>query len=171
LKYNALVNEQQFEISIDTLNGKASVHLDGRPLDVDCRRIGGTARYSMLLDSVSHDLIIHGNSGSYQVHYDGKIYQVTVHNRMERPGIGAPERALPSDVTEVRSPMPGMVSEIEVQAGDAVTKGSGLAIIEAMKMENELRSPVNGVVREIRARKGDTVEKNAVLVVIDTTCP
>jgi biotin carboxyl carrier protein len=171
VKYTATVNERKFEIIVETLEEKIAVHLDGHPIPVDCRRVGGTDRYSLLLGSASHDLIIHGHTGSYQVHFSGRIYPVTVRSQKERPEPVAPKKSLPLDVIEVRAPMPGMVSEIEVRTGEAVTTGTGLAIIEAMKMENELKSPVNGCVKEIRVRKGDTVEKDVVLVVIDTTCP
>lgn len=171
MKYSAIVNKQKFEITIDTVNGTPSVTVDGHSVHVDFQRVGGTTRYSLLLSSASHDLIVYGNGGTYQVHYNGKVYPVSVQDHRDRSGSGALHKAPPSGMAEVRAPMPGMVSEIEVQAGDKVTKGRGLAIIEAMKMENELRSPVDGTVTEIKIKRGDTVEKDAVLVVIDTTCP
>jgi len=54
-----------------------------------------------------------------------------------------------------------------VSEGDAVEKGQGLVIVEAMKMENEVRSPVTGTVRDIKVKPGDTVEGGAVLVVVE----
>ena len=62
--------------------------------------------------------------------------------------------------------MPGMVRSVPVQAGQEITQGQGLIILEAMKMENELRSPRAGSVKEIRVKPGDAVELGQVLVVI-----
>jgi biotin carboxyl carrier protein len=60
--------------------------------------------------------------------------------------------------------MPGMVVKIEVAEGDRVEAGQGVAIVEAMKMENELRAGGPGVVARIHVREGDAVEKDQVLV-------
>jgi biotin carboxyl carrier protein len=62
--------------------------------------------------------------------------------------------------------MPGLVVDIEVKAGQSVCRGDGLAIVEAMKMENELTATADGVVREVRVEKGQTVEKDQVLLII-----
>jgi len=66
----------------------------------------------------------------------------------------------------VKSPMPGLISKILVNAGDRVSKGMGLLKIEAMKMENEIKSPVDGIVEHIKVNTGVVVEKNAVLVIL-----
>jgi biotin carboxyl carrier protein len=63
--------------------------------------------------------------------------------------------------------MPGKVIAVLVSAGDAVEKGQGLVIVEAMKMENEVRSPVAGEVKEIKVKPGDAVEGGAVLVIVE----
>jgi biotin carboxyl carrier protein len=63
--------------------------------------------------------------------------------------------------------MPGKIIAVLVAEGDAVEKGQGLVIVEAMKMENEVRSPVTGAVREIKVKPGDTVEGDAVLLVVE----
>jgi biotin carboxyl carrier protein len=67
----------------------------------------------------------------------------------------------------VSVPMPGKVVALLVSEGDAIEKGQGLVIVEAMKMENEVRSPITGSVKEIKVKPGDTVEGGAVLVVVE----
>jgi biotin carboxyl carrier protein len=64
----------------------------------------------------------------------------------------------------VRAPMPGLIVQIEVGVGDSVIAGQGVAIMEAMKMENELRADAAGVVSRILVEPGQAVEKGAVLV-------
>ncbi|MFL6375112.1 MAG: biotin/lipoyl-containing protein [Pyrinomonadaceae bacterium] len=68
---------------------------------------------------------------------------------------------------EIRTAMPGKVVRIIKSAGDAVTKGEGVIVVEAMKMQNELKSPKDGTVGEFKVAEGATVGAGDVLVVID----
>jgi 3-methylcrotonyl-CoA carboxylase alpha subunit len=66
----------------------------------------------------------------------------------------------------VRAPMPGRVVKVLVEPGVTVAKGTGVVVVEAMKMENELSSSVPGVVERIFVSVGDAVERGAPLVEI-----
>ncbi len=66
----------------------------------------------------------------------------------------------------VAAPMPGRVVRVLVEPGDRVAAGQGLAVVEAMKMENEVAAPAAGVVSDVRAAPGDSVEAGAVLVTL-----
>jgi biotin carboxyl carrier protein len=63
--------------------------------------------------------------------------------------------------------MPGRVVKILVAVGDVVAPRQGVAVVEAMKMENEVRTPRAGKVKEVRIAEGALVEAKAVLVVIE----
>jgi pyruvate carboxylase len=63
------------------------------------------------------------------------------------------------------SPMPGMVVEVKVTAGQAVQEGDQLMVLEAMKMEMTLSSPIAGVVKEVLAKPRDRVDSGDLLVV------
>ena len=62
------------------------------------------------------------------------------------------------------APMPGKVVSFAVKAGDAVTKGQPLAVMEAMKMEHTIAAPVDGVVAELLYAPGDQVAEGAELL-------
>ena len=66
----------------------------------------------------------------------------------------------------VAAPMPGRVVRVFVEPGDRVAAGQGLAVVEAMKMENEVAAPAAGVVSDVRAAPGDSVEAGGVLVTL-----
>ena len=63
--------------------------------------------------------------------------------------------------------MPGLVLEIQVQAGQTVSKGDTLLILEAMKMENVLKAAADGVIKSIHVQKGAAVEKGALLLELE----
>jgi 3-methylcrotonyl-CoA carboxylase alpha subunit len=62
------------------------------------------------------------------------------------------------------APMPGVVLEIFVAAGDVVTKGTPLLILEAMKMEHQIAAPYDGVVEAVHCAKGDLVQPGVDLI-------
>ena len=64
----------------------------------------------------------------------------------------------------VKAPMPGNILDVKVKAGDSVKAGDVLAILEAMKMENEIVAPQDGTVASINVHKGDTVNSGDTLV-------
>ena len=64
----------------------------------------------------------------------------------------------------VEAPMPGLVRQVYVAAGDAVSKGQRLAVLEAMKMEHSLLAARDGVVAEVMAEAGAQVEAGAALI-------
>ncbi len=68
---------------------------------------------------------------------------------------------------KVNSPMPGTILNVLVKAGDTVTEGQNLMVLEAMKMENEILSPKAGKVAQVAVTKGSTVATGDLLAVIE----
>lgn len=66
-------------------------------------------------------------------------------------------------IRNIKSPLPGIIVEINVKPGDSVKKGQKIAVIEAMKMENEITADCDGVVSEIKVKVGDSVLEGAVI--------
>ena len=69
-----------------------------------------------------------------------------------------------ADETAVRSPLPGKIIDLKIKAGDTVSKGQPLLVLEAMKMEHTLNSPVDGKVKSVRYAVGEQVPEGADLV-------
>ena len=83
----------------------------------------------------------------------------------EAPAPAAPQGAAGS--VKVDAPMPGNILNIKVSAGDSVSKGDVLLVLEAMKMENDIVAPQNGTVASINVSKGDTVEAGQTLITMN----
>ena len=67
----------------------------------------------------------------------------------------------------VVSPLPGVVVDVKVAAGDAVKAGQTVAVLEAMKMENDILAECDGVVASVDVKNGDSVLEGAVLLTIN----
>lgn len=76
----------------------------------------------------------------------------------------ARDSAAGGDVALIEAPMPGLVKAVFAKAGQAVTKGDRLAVLEAMKMEHSLLAARDGVVAEVLVAEGDQVSAGAALV-------
>jgi len=92
------------------------------------------------------------------------------------PAAAAAEKAPPSNLVDVKSPMvgtfyraPAPEAPSYVELGSAVSKGQTLCILEAMKLMNELESEVDGVIREILVDNADPVEFGQVLFRVEPT--
>lgn len=72
------------------------------------------------------------------------------------------------DGGRVVASMPGRVVGIPVSLGDEVTEGAVVAVLEAMKMENDVRAPISGCVVEIAVEAGVAVETGQLLLRIET---
>ena len=66
----------------------------------------------------------------------------------------------------VESPMPGTILDVMVSAGQSVSKGAVLLVLEAMKMENEIVAPQDGVVDAVYFEKGAAVSAGDALVAL-----
>ncbi len=81
------------------------------------------------------------------------------------PAAASAPAAAPSGAgTTVCSPLPGVIISIDVKEGEAVKKGQKIAVLEAMKMENEIQAETDGTVAAILVHKGDSVLEGAELV-------
>lgn len=78
----------------------------------------------------------------------------------------APAPAAAGAGKSILSPLPGVIISVDVKQGDSVKRGDKVAVIEAMKMENEILSDCDGTVTAVHVQKGDTVADEAKIVTI-----
>ena len=112
----------------------------------------------------------------YKVKVNGKLYEVELEEVKETAGsiaaptpaaAPAPAAAPVAGGTKVPAPMAGKILEIKVATGAKVAKGDTIAILEAMKLENEIKSPAAGTVKAICVSKGAMVNNGDALIVLE----
>jgi biotin carboxyl carrier protein len=151
-------------------NGSAApqrlrVRVDGREHSLDVHSLGAGGGLSVLLDGRPFDVALLPDGKGLRL--GDRVYAVEIDEarRFRSRLAAAGPRGLARET--VAAPMPGLVVAIPVSEGERVSPGQTVAVIEAMKMQNELVAEGAGRVREVRAAPGQVVESGAPLVILD----
>lgn len=148
----AVEGEQTFEAHCSP-DGTVSWTQGSRRVSMRAETTGTAARYSV------HD-VRHPGTGPWVA----EVQDTRLAALAETAGRA---RKVTSGPLKVTVPMPGKVIRILVKAGDVVTATQPIAVIEAMKMENEVSAPRGGTITRIALASGDTVEAGALLAVVE----
>ena len=177
MPYISTINNQSHTIAIDKENPQ-EITLDGQNLHIDWRQLAPLAvaahggRYSLLIDGKSYEVYAReiakpDSDGSwYEIVVAGQRFEVHVEDEREKALAGSIKSAHEAGEAIVRAPMPGLVLGIPFEPGARVERGQTVAILEAMKMENDLASPIAGTIKEVKVVKGQTVNQGDALVVV-----
>ena len=143
-------------------------------------------QYKFKINGNDYNVAINSTNGNLaDVTVNGVSYQVEMENSMPAaaPVQAAPQASAPApqpaaaaapapaakpagEGKAVTSPLPGVIIEVSVKEGDTVADGQKVAVLEAMKMENEIQAEKAGVVTKIHVSKGDSVLEGASIVTI-----
>jgi biotin carboxyl carrier protein len=148
--------------------GKDGITVDGLPVPVELLPSARKAFVKARIRDQVLDFPLDFTDEGARFLFSGHEYVVRVEDsrrRMLRSLAGAGEVHRPA--LSIKAPMPGRVVKIEAKVGDQVTRGQGVVVVEAMKMENEVRAPGDGIIKDIRVKEEQTVENGEVLVVIE----
>ena len=129
----------------------------------------------MTIESVENKIAkVNVNGNAYEVELENEVAPAPVAAAPVQAATAAPAAAAaPAPVAKpagagvkVTSPLPGVIIEVSVKEGQAVKAGQKVAVIEAMKMENEIAASQDGTVTAIHVNKGDSVLEGADIVSI-----
>jgi biotin carboxyl carrier protein len=121
--------------------------------------------YSVLMDGRSYDASVEETRSGLVVAIDGYRFEIEVRDPRRWSRQSAARGG--EGVETVAAPMPGKVVRVLVSPGDAVEAGQGIAVVEAMKMQNEMRASRAGRVIAVLAKEGATVAAGEVLATIE----
>lgn len=169
MQWEATLNSKTVKLEVrPDKNGGYRLTLDGETLHASSEETEPSF-YSLLIDGQSFEVAVdisdNGRGTEVAVHLFDGTYHLTMMDPMQKALAGS-GGGTGDGASRVTSPMPGKVLRIMVKEGQAVKAGDGVAVVEAMKMENELKAPKDGTVEKIHAEEGDTVESGSPLVTI-----
>ena len=149
-QYRYRINGSDYEVAINSVQeGHADVVVNGISFGVEM--LGSTLSESDLPDVVLSETTTSTTSAPQA--------QAAPAAQAEAPqGAG--------DGTPVKAPLPGVVTQLKVQAGQAVKRGDTVVVLEAMKMENNIAAECDGIISGIAVKAGDSVLEGTVLVTI-----
>jgi biotin carboxyl carrier protein len=172
MKFVVRIGSEEKQVQIEEINGFYEIDIDGTKHTVDCRNFGHKDYLSLLINNKSYlieSAPVNSNQGTYYANVMGRHYDLEVLDELLLAAREADESSEGGGPHTVISPMPGLIIDVKVKAGDTVAAGTPVVIMEAMKMQNALISEVTGVVTEVHVAPNDTVDSQAPLVVIERT--
>jgi biotin carboxyl carrier protein len=168
MKLKALIEDREEELLIKVVDGQVSAEIGGRVYNLQVREPAPDT-FLFFLNTGVHECRVNKRATAtedFEVSIRGHTYPVTIVDP-KRLRSGQNSDRLHHGITEIRAQMPGKVVRVQIEAGAAVEKGTGLVVVEAMKMQNEMKSPRAGTLVSINVKPGDTVNAGDVLAVIE----
>jgi biotin carboxyl carrier protein len=152
-------------ISLDRKDDRISIRHGDRTLEAEVRVISQQA-VSLLVGSRSFLVIVARDKDKKYVWLNGRTYLIQSGKEEHRLAERGDDRAQKGK-SVVTAPMPGKVVKVNVSENEAVRKNQTLAVVEAMKMENEIKSPLEGFVKKIYVSPGDLVDSEKPLLELE----
>jgi biotin carboxyl carrier protein len=165
VQYEVEINGRLRQVQIHRVGGHFEVDLDGVKRSIDAVSIDAHT-LSLLDGGTSHEIrLTQDPAGPLTVTVDALPVAVVLNGR-RRWGRKDDTAKAGSGSQRLTAPMPGKIVRVLVNVGDPVEPRQSLAVIEAMKMENELRAMRKGRVTEVHAREGQSVDAGELLLVV-----
>lgn len=159
-KYDVILNGRTVEVQYD---GNGGVIIDGKLYQTEITE--DDEGYFLAKVKVTSK-----QTHRYQIeHHDGQIFLEGREVLFDfKPSIPKLIRQKASSVSgeDIRAPLPGVIISIPVKVGDEVKSGQVMAILEAMKMQNDVLCSVNGVIKNIKIEEGSQVVTDQLILVI-----
>ena len=164
MRYEVEIHGRQVTIELEQRNGRVQARLGPRDYDLEVVSPEEGVYTFLAGDRVYEARVWAPEPNSLNVTIGGHLFSTSIIDRKHRRS--TIEHGIEGRQNLV-APMPGKVVRVLLAAGDEVTMGQGVVVVEAMKMQNEIKSPKTGRVIEVRVIEGATVNANQVLAVVE----
>jgi biotin carboxyl carrier protein len=158
------------KFSFESESGNEGRTINGRAIDTDIVRIDANT-FHIIHNGKSYNaelVSINRDDKTCTVKVGTNIYSMKMTNQYDEllHQLGM-DNLKNTKISDVKSPMPGLVIRLLVAEGDLVEKGGNLFVLEAMKMENIIKSSSDVKIKSVKVKAGDKVEKNQVVMVFE----
>jgi len=164
MTYDVMIDGKSYRLELSRVEERWACRVDGRAVDVDAvlarpdvlsLRIGNQA-FEIKCERVGGDLHLWVGSQRFAAEI------------RDPRSLRARSRALDEHgPRKLTAPMPGKVVRLLAREGSTVDAGSGIVVVEAMKMQNEIKSPKKGTLQKILVREGAAVNAGDVLAIVE----
>lgn len=166
MKYFLKVDSgREFELEVEAcVGGHCVVRIDGREVQADFNDVDRLGQYTAILDGRSFAASIEEDDQQHlRVNIAGETHTVIAMDEREKAagevaGRGGPKAEV------IKASMPGVLISVDAEVGQVLEPGAPVAILEAMKMQNEVACQHGGIVAEVLVEAGQSVEANQPLV-------
>lgn len=162
MEFEFLIDNILHRISLEKKENHYNVLYEGKSFEANILYITPNI-ISVLIEGHSYLAFLARDKDKRYVYVDGcqsEVQELSDEGEDLEEGGGKSQE----DVLLVKAPMPGKVIKINVVEEEEVRKNQTLAIVEAMKMENEIKSSIEGLVKKIFVSAGDLVDSEKILI-------
>ena len=104
----------------------------------------------------------------YTISINSNTYQIKITDELDalinKMGFSS---SAGKQINDIKSPMPGIIIDINIKEDDKVKEGDTLLILEAMKMENAITCHRDAIIKKLTVKKGDAIEKGKILIELE----
>lgn len=160
------LGEVEHNVELSRARVDYRLHIDGRVVPVDLKT-AADGHCWLTVNGETCEVFLATRGDDVFVQLDGEAFQLTYEHPLERLAHQAHGGAEDS----VRAPMPGSLVNVPVKAGQAVSRGETLLVMESMKMETTIVAPRDGVVQAVHFAPGQTFDRDALLLTLEPVTP
>ena len=165
MDYEFLIDDVLKKVTLEQKEGRFLVKDENSTFEADIQYIS-PGIVSILIEEKSFRVYLVRDDDKRYVYFQGQ--NLTVQEPTDESGSAlAGVEGSQEDKFVVKAPMPGKVIKINVKEKEEVRKNQTLAIVEAMKMENEIKSSIDGSVKKIHVSAGDLVDSEKPLIELE----
>ena len=178
MKYFVEIEEQEYGLDVHHTESGTVIRLvdtaDDAAVAIDFATVHsnvetGEGLYSIIANGKSYQLYVEPQETGFRIAVWRHRFNLDVLTEREwRMQKVAPRQAKDTGTITLNAPMPGLVKTILVSAGDVVSKGHRLLVLEAMKMENDISAPREGTIKSVHVEPGTVIESGKPLVTIES---
>ena len=160
-----ILNNSHYPVRLTETNGDAVVLVDGERFVISGSWSPEQDLFSGAVNGEDICIQVDRNATGFQFRHLGFLADIRILRPLAAEMLDRMPEKIAADTSNlVLSPMPGMVVSIDVQKGQEVRMGDKVAVIEAMKMENQLFAECDGTVAIIHCLPGDSVDVDQVIM-------
>jgi len=164
MTYDITLDGKRYRLELDRSDNTWSCRLNGKPVRVDAV-LARPNVLSLFIGNKAYEVKCERVSGDIHIWVGSRRFAAEVRDpRSLRSRIRVADDQGPRKLS---APMPGKVVRVLLKQGDQVEAGTGVVVVEAMKMQNEVKSPKKGAIQKILVSEGTAVNAGDILAIVE----